>query len=217
MPGAQCTRSLVCAGSSKYAHQYSQRRHRNHPAFPTQWFYGLYVISPVTSSLLPPSSRRLKGFTCPVGPTKPPRDLAPATDARTTRLRRPQQCRSSCTLVTAHELLRPATTPKAHTTSSRPPHPALHVRDDRDTPLFGRGGMAPENHRFLKNRSEIFFARGLDDPISLIGLTKFAFARTRFGGPLSPHQRRGRPDNRTDSPVGQRDVRCFIEAASHRG
>src|ERR1700726_3871513 len=22
----------------KYAHQYSQRRHRNHPAFPTQWF-----------------------------------------------------------------------------------------------------------------------------------------------------------------------------------
>src|SRR5450755_1620198 len=46
MPGAQCTRSLVCAGVVKYAHQYSQRRHRKHPAFPTQWFYGLYVISP---------------------------------------------------------------------------------------------------------------------------------------------------------------------------
>src|SRR6266699_2164766 len=50
MPGAQCTRSLVCAGGSKYAHEYSQRRHRKHPAFPTQWFYGLYVISPVTNS-----------------------------------------------------------------------------------------------------------------------------------------------------------------------
>jgi hypothetical protein len=34
MPGAQCTRSLVCAGVVKYAHQYSQRRHRKHPAFP---------------------------------------------------------------------------------------------------------------------------------------------------------------------------------------
>jgi hypothetical protein len=46
MPGAQCTRSLVRAGGSEYAHEYSQRRHRIHPAFPTQWFYGLYVISP---------------------------------------------------------------------------------------------------------------------------------------------------------------------------
>jgi hypothetical protein len=36
MPGAQCTRSLACAGG-KYAHQYSKRRHRKHPAFPTQW------------------------------------------------------------------------------------------------------------------------------------------------------------------------------------
>ena len=50
MPGAQCTRSLACAGGSKYAREYSQRRHRNHPAFPTQWFYGLYVISPATNS-----------------------------------------------------------------------------------------------------------------------------------------------------------------------
>jgi len=32
MPGAQCTRSLVRAGVVEYAHQYSQRRHRNHPA-----------------------------------------------------------------------------------------------------------------------------------------------------------------------------------------
>jgi hypothetical protein len=46
MPGAQCTRSLVRAGVVKYAHQYSQRRHRNHPAFPTQWFYGLLRALP---------------------------------------------------------------------------------------------------------------------------------------------------------------------------
>ena len=40
MPGAQCTRSLVRAGVVKHAHEYSQRRHRKHPAFPTRWFYG---------------------------------------------------------------------------------------------------------------------------------------------------------------------------------
>src|SRR5882672_10039121 len=27
----------------------------DHPAFPAQWFYGLYVISPVTIAWLPPS------------------------------------------------------------------------------------------------------------------------------------------------------------------
>ena len=44
-PAAWCALGVV-----KYAHQYSQRRHRKHPAFPTQWFYGLYVISPATNS-----------------------------------------------------------------------------------------------------------------------------------------------------------------------
>src|SRR5882724_7070500 len=28
----------------------------DHPAFPAQWFYGLYVLSPVTIAWLPPSS-----------------------------------------------------------------------------------------------------------------------------------------------------------------
>jgi hypothetical protein len=37
MPGAQCTRSLVRAGSFEYAPEHSQRRHRKHPAFPTRW------------------------------------------------------------------------------------------------------------------------------------------------------------------------------------
>ena len=46
MPGAQCTRSLVCEDSGWNAHEYSQRVHRNHPAFPHAMVYGLYVISP---------------------------------------------------------------------------------------------------------------------------------------------------------------------------
>jgi hypothetical protein len=55
MPGAQCTRSLACAQGSKYAREYSQRRHRNHPAFPTQWFYDLWRTLPGDEFVLPPS------------------------------------------------------------------------------------------------------------------------------------------------------------------
>jgi len=51
MPGARCTRSLVCAMGSKYAHEYSQRVYRNHPAFPAQWFTAYAVLSPVIGFL----------------------------------------------------------------------------------------------------------------------------------------------------------------------
>ncbi len=44
----------------------------------------------------------------------------------------------------------------------RPPHPALHVRDDRDTPLCSRRDGGINNADFSKRRSEIFFADGLD-------------------------------------------------------
>jgi hypothetical protein len=54
------------------------------------------------------------------------RHVTPASGVRTTRLRRPHQRRSS-------------TRQKRATTLSRPPHPTLNVRDDRDTPLIGRG------------------------------------------------------------------------------
>ena len=45
----------------------------------------------------------------------------------------------------------------------RPSHPALHVRDDRDTPLLMRGGTAGiSNAVSSKRRSGIFFSEGLD-------------------------------------------------------
>jgi hypothetical protein len=51
MPDARSTRSLVCAMGVKYAHEYSQRVHRNHPAFPAQWFTAHIVLSPVIGFL----------------------------------------------------------------------------------------------------------------------------------------------------------------------
>jgi hypothetical protein len=49
MPGAQCTRSLVRAVGSKYAHEYSQRRHRITSGIPHAMVLTAYFeLSPVT-------------------------------------------------------------------------------------------------------------------------------------------------------------------------
>src|SRR6267378_1461629 len=81
----------------------------DHPAFPAQWFYGLYVISPVTIAWLPPS---------PAG--RIPQASRLHRSARTTRFRRPPQCRSSC----RHR--------RVHRIPSR-------VRDDASAPLVETG------------------------------------------------------------------------------
>src|SRR6202035_357596 len=53
MPGARCTRSLVCAWGSKYAHEYSQRATGNHPAFPHAMVLTAYIaLSPVIGFLV---------------------------------------------------------------------------------------------------------------------------------------------------------------------
>jgi hypothetical protein len=59
-------------------------------------------------------------------------------------------------------------------TSTRPPHPALNVRDDRETPLY-RGGTASVNINFWKKEIEIFFMAGRTGLIQLIGLLKSVF------------------------------------------
>src|SRR5258708_4435018 len=47
MPGARCARSLVCKKTT--------RSHRNDPAFPAQWFYGLLRALPGDQACLTPS------------------------------------------------------------------------------------------------------------------------------------------------------------------
>src|SRR5258708_27190943 len=54
MPGARCTRRLVC--DKKQPHERSHHGHTgNHPAFPAQWFYGLLRALPGDQALLTPS------------------------------------------------------------------------------------------------------------------------------------------------------------------
>jgi hypothetical protein len=50
--------------------------------------------------------------------------------------------------------------------STRPSHPALHVRDDASAPP-DEHGTTPDNHIFLKNERKIFFTGGLDRRISV--------------------------------------------------
>jgi hypothetical protein len=129
-PGAKCTRSLAC--ENKKARKQSHHRFTgNDPAFPARMVLTVsFVLSPVI------------GLCCH---------------------RRWPRCVSIVTN------LMPASRHQDHTTSpsaieapssvarSRPSHPALCVRDDRDTPLM-RGGTAGEEATDLGSRiSEIFF------------------------------------------------------------
>jgi len=55
MPDARCTRGLV-RNVHKEVRTRAYRFSGEHPTFPAQWLYGLYVISPVSHALLPPST-----------------------------------------------------------------------------------------------------------------------------------------------------------------
>ena len=49
MPGARCTRGLVCNSVDRGAHEHTGQR--RHPTFPAQWFYGLYRALPGRAGL----------------------------------------------------------------------------------------------------------------------------------------------------------------------
>ena len=105
---------------------------RNNPAFPARWFYGFLRTLSGDRALLPPSLARSQHRS----------RLNRRRGVRTTRLRRPRH---------AARLARPP----------RPSHPAPHVRDDRETPLYGCG--TDWLYCCLPNgKSKIFFAAGLD-------------------------------------------------------
>jgi hypothetical protein len=182
-PAASCALGVVSMHTSIHSGGTGNIRHSRARMVLTVSF----ALSPVTSSFLPPSPRGLNGFARPVGLPKPPQDLAPATGARTTRLLRTHQCRSSCTPATAHESLRPAITAlrTRHRRVHRIPLPTSVTIAIR--PSCG-GGTARRNHIFLKNRSDLFLPGHLDSRINveLLGKIRFyAHAISGASGPLS--------------------------------
>jgi hypothetical protein len=60
MPGAQCTRSLVCEVVVQNAHEYSQRSHRKSPGIPARnGFNGFLRALPGDRAFLSPSPAEL--------------------------------------------------------------------------------------------------------------------------------------------------------------
>jgi hypothetical protein len=81
-PGARCTRGLVCKNAQKNAHEHTGSAEAS--GFPCAVVYGLLRALPGEP-----------GSFATVAGGIPPADLAPASGARTTRLRRPRRLRSS--------------------------------------------------------------------------------------------------------------------------
>ena len=137
-PAASCALGVV-----EYAHEYSQRRHRKHPAFPTQWFYGLLRALPGDQALLTPSSARRVGVVA---------NLAPASGRQ-------------------NHTASPSATASARLTLRRVHRIPPNVRDDRETPLLERRDGDSKSQNYEK-RKRFFSSRDLDGPISLKGLRK---------------------------------------------
>src|ERR1700726_1898585 len=104
MPGAQCTRSLVCEVVVQDAHEYSQRLHRKSPGIPARdGFNGFLRTLPGDRAFLSPSSLRSLLL----------KNLAPASE---------RQNHTTSPSASGHVRL---------TCPQRPPHPRPTYRDDR--------------------------------------------------------------------------------------
>jgi hypothetical protein len=139
MPGARCTRSLVCASCSKK--HTSKRVHRNRPAFPHAMVLTVsFALSSVTGLFC---HRRLRtcGVSAPGWADTTSANLTPAS-GRQDHTTSPYAATSLVrVLLIAHgfKRTRPAITSRAK--RCRVHRIPRRVRDDRDTPpLCGRDG-----------------------------------------------------------------------------
>ena len=105
-----------CAHSGReYAHQYSQRKHRNHPASPTQWFYSFLRALPGDHRFVDPVIRATRWRLANLTPASGRQNHTASPSANNALV---------CRAARVHRI---------------PPR----VRDDRDTPLsVGRDGVA---------------------------------------------------------------------------
>jgi hypothetical protein len=158
MPGARCTRGLVCK-MCKRKRTRAYRFSGGNPAFPARWFYSLFRALPGDRAFLPPSSLRSLLL----------KNLTPASGR--------QDHTTSPSAPGAARLAPP----------KRPPHPAPNVRDDGQRPS-ARGGTAQLIILFLPiGEAKYFLPRGWTRCLSgtrLIcpsGKIKCAYSRRRRG------------------------------------
>ena len=154
----------------------------NHPAFPhANGFNGFLRALLGDEFLFVTIAPRIEGFAHPVGPPKPPRDLTPATGARTTRLHRPRRLRKKpldglgtspaealpkadqrrrlARSMIAHGVTRPARSSRP--TLPRPPHPVPTSVTIAIRPSCGTG-CANDKFDLGVSRSGLFFGEYLD-------------------------------------------------------
>jgi hypothetical protein len=133
MPGARCTRGLVCKMHKGSAHEHTGSAETlRHP--PRNGFTAYAVISSATNSSCH-RHRRISDLARPGWARKTSADLTPATGAGTTRFCRTLKRRSSCTpLNRSRGSTRPATSIARR--RSRVHHIPSRVRDDARPPLF---------------------------------------------------------------------------------
>ena len=112
---------------------------RDHPAFPAQWFYGLFRALPGDRAFLPPSQAQCASIVAHLNAS------VGASGPHGFAVR-------ELMLSSKHQ--------------SRPPHPAPNVRDDREPPLFSgtRRAQYASDLGFLKIRK--FLREGLDRQLS---------------------------------------------------
>jgi hypothetical protein len=144
------------------AHERSHHGHTgNRPAFPAQWFYGLFRALLGDEFLFVTVTSGLTAQSNPVEPDLASASLTPATGARTTRLHRTQKApiilHASKTAHEVHLALRLPCAPDAlASTASRP---ALVTTRDRPSGGTRRLGYAADLGRA---KTEIFLISGLD-------------------------------------------------------
>jgi len=139
MPGARCTRGLVCKDAQKKRTR-AYRYRRSNPAFPAQWLYGLCRALPGERIRLVTVAAGLMADR-PVGPISPP------TAWHQQRVSGPHgfAVRESAVRLARREPLTDRDPPCDHLARRRCRVHRIpsRVRDDRETPLtrVGRGEL----------------------------------------------------------------------------
>ena len=181
MPGACCTRGLVCNKCAKRrtrAYRYS----RSIPAFPAQWFYGLCRALPGDEFLLPPSSANWRRSRARSGSQRLRRlDASHGRQDHTVLpyATTPLVLRGKQSLTAPRQSLRPPCDLSRAQRFSVHRSPHSTYRDDAYAPLH-EAGWRDEGTAFEKGEADYFRWAIWTTQITLNRLAKFASARQAF-------------------------------------